>query len=84
MDIAGVAIFEPQSLDRRQHLFHRGVCIRHDAGREEQAVDAPLTIERDKCGGQLVGLEGGALAANPAGGEAVFAKILVTLQSPGS
>ena len=84
MDVAGVAFLEPQSFDRRQHLFHRGVCIRHDAGREEQAVDAPLAIERDKCGGQLVGLERRALALDRAGCEAVFAKILVTLQSPGS
>jgi len=69
-----------KSLDRREHLLHRGVGVGHDAGGEEQAVDALLTLERDKRGGEFVGLEGGALALNRARGKAVFARILVTLQ----
>jgi hypothetical protein len=82
VDVAGVAFLQPQPLDRREHLFHGGVGVGHDPRGEEQPVDAPLLFERDKGGGQLVGLEGDALAADGARRKAVFAKILVTLQSP--
>ena len=47
-----------------------------------ESTETQLASERDKCGGQLVGLERRALAANRTRGEAVFTKILVTLQSP--
>jgi len=49
---------------------------------EEQPINALLALERDECSCQFVGLDGGALAADGAGGEAVLATILVTLQSP--
>src|SRR5262245_29543175 len=82
MDIAGVALTQSQSLDRSEHLFHRRIGIGHDAGGEEQSIDAALALERGKGRRQVVWFEGGALALNRAGGKAVFAKILVTLQSP--
>jgi hypothetical protein len=56
--------------------------ISHDSRGEKQAVDALLALQRNKCGGELVELEGGALALDCAGCKAIFATILVTLQCP--
>ena len=84
MNVASVAIFEPQSLDRREHLLHSGVGVGYDAGGEEEAIDAFRALERDEGSRQLVGLEGGALALDRAGGKAVGSKILVTLQCSAS
>ena len=49
-----------------------------------ESTETQLASERGKCGGQLVGLERRALALDRAGCEAVFAKILVTLQCSAS
>jgi hypothetical protein len=62
VDVASVALLQPQPLDCSEHLLHGGVGVRHDAGGEEQPVNTPLLLEGDKRSGQLVGLEGGALA----------------------
>jgi len=54
VDVAGVALTQPQPLDGGEHLLQGGVGVGHDAGGEEQAVDALLALERDKRVGKLV------------------------------
>src|SRR6266511_564496 len=66
VDVAGVALLEPKALDGGQHLLHGGIGVGHDPRGEEQAINPLLLIERDKCGCQLIGLEGSALALNRA------------------
>lgn len=45
MDVAGVARFQPESLDGSEHLLHGHVSVGHNARGEKQAIHLRVAVQ---------------------------------------